>query len=129
MLPGVSDDCPATSATAIRRARDLGLCAGQSSAPGVERVFKLSSNETPLGASPKAVEAYRAAADICTTILTVRRPRCAKRSARVYGLDPNRIICGAAPTNCSTCWRMAFSGRGDEAIHTSMAFSSTTSRR
>ena len=36
---------------------------GKSSAPGVARVFKLSSNETPLGPSPKAIAAYRAVAD------------------------------------------------------------------
>ena len=33
---------------------------GKSKAPGVARVFKLSSNETPLGPSPKAVAAYHA---------------------------------------------------------------------
>ena len=33
---------------------------GKSSAPGVAKVFKLSSNETPLGASPKAIAAYNA---------------------------------------------------------------------
>ena len=31
---------------------------GKSSAPGVAKVFKLSSNETPLGPSPKAIAAY-----------------------------------------------------------------------
>ena len=31
---------------------------GKSSAPGVAKVFKLSSNETPLGPSRKAIEAY-----------------------------------------------------------------------
>ncbi|HEY8441395.1 MAG TPA: histidinol-phosphate transaminase, partial [Xanthobacteraceae bacterium] len=31
---------------------------GRSTAPGVERVFKLSSNETPLGPSPRAIAAY-----------------------------------------------------------------------
>ena len=36
---------------------------GKSTAPGVARVFKLSSNETPLGPSPKALAAYRAVAD------------------------------------------------------------------
>ena len=36
---------------------------GKSTAPGVARVFKLSSNETPLGPSPKAVAAYRAVAE------------------------------------------------------------------
>jgi histidinol-phosphate aminotransferase len=35
---------------------------GKSSAPGVAKVFKLSSNETPLGPSAKAVEAYRSLA-------------------------------------------------------------------
>src|SRR6516162_9294272 len=33
---------------------------GKSKAPGVARVFKLSSNETPLGPSPKAIAAYHA---------------------------------------------------------------------
>jgi histidinol-phosphate aminotransferase len=36
---------------------------GKSAAPGVARVFKLSSNETPLGPSPKASAAYRLVAD------------------------------------------------------------------
>jgi len=35
---------------------------GKSSAPGVDRVIKLSSNESPLGPSPKAVAAYKTAA-------------------------------------------------------------------
>ena len=29
---------------------------GKSSAPGVDRIFKLSSNETPLGPSRRAIE-------------------------------------------------------------------------
>src|SRR6516162_1374568 len=33
---------------------------GKSKAPGVARVFKLSSNETPLGPSPRAIAAYHA---------------------------------------------------------------------
>src|SRR2546423_1108529 len=33
---------------------------GKSSAPGVAKIFKLSSNETPLGPSPKAIAAYNA---------------------------------------------------------------------
>ena len=32
---------------------------GKSTAPGVAKVFKLSSNESPLGPSPKAIAAYR----------------------------------------------------------------------
>ena len=33
---------------------------GKSSAPGVAKVFKLSSNETPLGPGASAIAAYRA---------------------------------------------------------------------
>ena len=33
---------------------------GRSTAPGTARVFKLSSNETPLGPSERAIAAYRA---------------------------------------------------------------------
>ena len=33
---------------------------GKETAPGVERVFKLSANETPLGPSPAAAAAFRA---------------------------------------------------------------------
>ena len=36
---------------------------GKSSAPGVTKVFKLSSNETPLGPSANAIAAYRAAGE------------------------------------------------------------------
>ena len=32
---------------------------GKSTAPGVAKVYKLSSNESPLGPSPKAIDAYR----------------------------------------------------------------------
>ncbi|HEU5275133.1 MAG TPA: histidinol-phosphate transaminase, partial [Xanthobacteraceae bacterium] len=32
---------------------------GKSRAPGVAKVYKLSSNESPLGPSPRALEAYR----------------------------------------------------------------------
>ncbi|MFN3350478.1 MAG: histidinol-phosphate transaminase, partial [Pseudorhodoplanes sp.] len=36
---------------------------GKSSAPGVEKIYKLSSNESPLGASPQAIEAYKSVAN------------------------------------------------------------------
>ena len=36
---------------------------GKSSAPGVARIFKLSSNESPFGPSPRAIEAYRKAGE------------------------------------------------------------------
>ena len=55
---------PVRPATARRNHGDRGLCARQERAsPGVAKVHKLSSNESPLGASPRAIEAFRANAD------------------------------------------------------------------
>src|SRR4051794_13332719 len=68
---------------------------GKSSAPGVVRIFKLSSNETPLGPSPQAMAAYKAAGehleDYPDGSATVLR----EAIGRVFGLDPTRIVCGA----------------------------------
>ena len=37
---------------------------GESTAPGANRVIKLSSNENPMGPSPKAFDAYLAAVNV-----------------------------------------------------------------
>ena len=68
---------------------------GRSKATGGSRLHKLSSNETPLGPSPAAVEAYRAAAD--SLHLYPDGSATALRSAigAAYGLNPDRIVCGA----------------------------------
>ena len=68
---------------------------GKSGAGQSGRVFKLSANETPLGPSPKAIEAFKAAAahleDYPEGSSRVLREAIGRR----YGLDPDRIICGA----------------------------------
>src|SRR6201989_2474718 len=62
--------------------------------PG-RKVFKLSANETPFGPSPKAKEAYAKAAagleDYPEGTSRVLR----EAIGRAFGLDPDRIICGA----------------------------------
>jgi histidinol-phosphate aminotransferase len=95
---------------------------GKSAAPGVAKVFKLSSNETPLGPSPKAVDAYRALAghlaDYPDGSATVLR----EAIGRVYGLDPARLVCGAGSDELLNLLAHAFIGPGDEAIHTTHGF-------
>ena len=74
---------------------------GKSSAPGVARVFKLSSNETPLGPSPKAIAAYQAAAGHLRGLSRRRveraarsdRPRLRPRSRRASSAAPAPTIC------------------------------------
>jgi histidinol-phosphate aminotransferase len=61
---------------------------GKSSAPGVAKVIKLSSNETPLGPSPKALAAYRAAADHLEDYPDGSASDLREAIGRVFGLDP-----------------------------------------
>ncbi len=95
---------------------------GKSSAPGVAKVFKLSSNETPLGASPKAIEAYRAAAETLHDYPDGSSTLLREAIGRTYGLDPARLICGAGSDELLNLLAHAFIGPGDEAINTRHGF-------
>ena len=73
---------------------------GESSVPGGVTPIKLSSNETPLGPSPKAIAAYKAAAERAAPLSrTAARPRCARRSPRTTGSMPTASSAAAAPTS------------------------------
>ena len=62
--------------------------------PG-RKVFKLSANETPFGPSPKAIAAYKHAAEHLEDYPEGTSRVLREAIGRAYGLDPNRIICGA----------------------------------
>ena len=68
---------------------------GKSSAPGAARIFKLSSNETPLGPSPKAIAAYRDIAAHLEDYPDGAASALREAIGRAFGLDPDRIVCGA----------------------------------
>jgi len=94
---------------------------GKSTAPGVEKVFKLSSNETPLGPSPKALAALRGAShleDYPDGAATALR----EAIGRAFGLDPKRIICGAGSDELLAFLAHTYLVDGDEAIHTAHGF-------
>src|SRR5215470_85999 len=95
---------------------------GKSSAPGVAKVFKLSSNETPLGPSPKAIEAYLAEADRLHEYPDGASSELREAIGRSFGLDPARIVCGAGSDELLNLLAHAFIGPGDEAIHTTHGF-------
>ena len=89
--------------------------------PG-RKVFKLSANETPFGPSPKAIDAYKKAAahlhDYPEGTSRVLR----EAIGRAFGLDPDRIICGAGSDELLNLLAHAYLGRGDEAISTTHSF-------
>jgi histidinol-phosphate aminotransferase len=95
---------------------------GKSSAPGVARVFKLSSNETPLGPSPKALAAYRAVADHLQDYPDGAATALREAIGRAFGLDPNRIVCGAGSDDLLNLLADAYLRDGDEAIYTKHGF-------
>src|ERR1700748_1450495 len=59
------------------------------------KVFKLSANETPFGPSPKAIVAFRHAADHLEDYPEGTSRVLREAIGRAFGLDPGRIICGA----------------------------------
>ena len=96
---------------------------GKSTAPGVARVFKLSSNETPLGPSPQGDRGLsRDGRSFAGLSRRLARGRCAKRSAGVFGLDPARIVCGAGSDDLLNLLADAYLADGDEAIYTTHGF-------
>src|SRR5215203_5711733 len=95
---------------------------GKSTAPGVARVFKLSSNETPLGPSLKAVAAYRAVAEHLEDYPDGASTALREAIGRAFGLDPGRIICGAGSDDLLNLIADAYLCDGDEAIHTTHGF-------
>jgi histidinol-phosphate aminotransferase len=95
---------------------------GKSSAPGVARVFKLSSNETPLGASPKAIAAYKAVAAHLEDYPDGASTELRGAIAHAYGLDSDRIVCGAGSDDLINLIADAYLADGDEAIHTTHGF-------
>jgi len=95
---------------------------GKSSAPGVAKVFKLSSNETPLGASPQATAAYTAVGRHLEDYPDGASTELREAIGRALGLDPNRIVCGAGSDDILNLLARAYLKDGDEAIHTRHGF-------
>src|SRR6266568_599068 len=95
---------------------------GKSTAPGVAKVFKLSSNETPLGPSPKAVAAYQEAGKHLEEYPDGSALDLREAIGRAFGLDPDRIVCGAGSDDLLNLLARAYLADGDEAIHTTHGF-------
>jgi histidinol-phosphate aminotransferase len=95
---------------------------GKSTAPGVAKVFKLSSNETPLGPSPHAIAAYRAAGEHLEDYPDGSASALREAIGTSFGLDPDRIVCGAGSDDLLNLLARAYLTDGDEAIYTKHGF-------
>lgn len=95
---------------------------GKSAAPAGVKLHKLSSNENPLGPSPRAIEAYRASAEGLEFYPDGSSTALRQAIAARYGLDPARIICGAGSDEILNLLTHAYVGPGDEGIFTEHGF-------
>jgi histidinol-phosphate aminotransferase len=96
---------------------------GRASVPGVEKVFKLSSNESPIGPSPKAVEALHAAAHDLELYPDGSTRLLREAIGEVHGLNPDRIVAGGEGSGpLLTMLANAYLQPGDEAIISRHAF-------
>jgi histidinol-phosphate aminotransferase len=86
------------------------------------KVFKLSSNETPLGPSPLAIEAYRAQADNLHIYPDGSSRLLREAIGAAYGLNADRIVCGSGSDELLTLLAQTFLSPGEEAIFTQHGF-------
>lgn len=95
---------------------------GESKVPGGLTPAKLSSNETPLGPSPAAIEAFKAAAGELERYPDGQATRLREAIARRYGLDMTRIVCGSGSDELLGLLARGYLGPEDEAIYTEHGF-------
>ncbi|VBB69472.1 Biosynthetic Aromatic amino acid aminotransferase beta [invertebrate metagenome] len=95
---------------------------GKAIIPGIETVAKLSANENPLGPSPHAVAAYRAAADSLHRYPDSHAVALRRAIGHCHGLDPTRIICGCGSDELLSLLGHAYAGPGDEIIYSQHGF-------
>jgi histidinol-phosphate aminotransferase len=95
---------------------------GKSKAPAGVKLHKLSSNENPLGASPKAIEAFRQAGASLELYPDGSAEKLRNAIAGRYGLDPARIICGAGSDELLSLIAYAYLGPGDEGLYSQHGF-------
>ena len=86
------------------------------------RVIKLSSNESPFGPSPRAIEAYRAVADELHRYPDGGAHDLRAALAQRYGLDAQRIVCGNGSDELIAMLTRAYIGPGDEALYSEYGF-------
>jgi len=95
---------------------------GRSKLSGPGPVIKLSSNETPLGPSPHAVEAFREAAARLDRYPDGSYTALREALGAAYGLNPAHIVCGNGSDELFHVLAQAYLGPGDEAIYTEHGF-------
>lgn len=89
---------------------------------GVDKVVVLASNEGPLGASPRAVEAYERLSNKLHLYPDGGADELRAAIGERFGLDPARIVCGAGSDEIISLLVAAYAGIGDEVLYSEHGF-------
>lgn len=95
---------------------------GQSELDGIENPIKLSSNESPLGPSPRAIAAYQKAAGELFRYPDGSQHDLIGAIAKRFALKESKIICGNGSDELIQMLIRAYVGPGDEIIISEQAF-------
>ena len=95
---------------------------GKSSAPVSGKIHKLSSNETPLGPSPRATAAFRSVAGRLELYPDGSAARLRSAIGARFGLDADRIVCGNGSDDLLHLLAAAYLNPGDEGVFTEHGF-------
>ncbi|ODT80083.1 MAG: histidinol-phosphate transaminase [Pelagibacterium sp. SCN 64-44] len=95
---------------------------GKSGKPGSQTI-KLSANESPLGASPRAIEAFAAAAQQLEIYPEGSSRLLREALGAVHGIDPASIVCGNGSDDLLHLLAQVYLGEGDEAVMNRYGFS------
>ena len=95
---------------------------GRETIDGFDKPIKLSANETPLGPSPLAIEAYKDAGRQLEVYPDGSSLALREALAEKHGLDVDRIVCGFGSDELLQILPQAYAGKGDEVIHTAHGF-------
>ena len=96
---------------------------GESDVQGVNRVYKLSSNEGAFGVPPGAVVAAQQAATELFRYPDGSAAALRKAIGARFGLDPARIVCGAGSDDIIYQLCLAYGGAGRDIIMSAHGFS------
>jgi len=95
---------------------------GRASVPNVDRVMKLSANESALGTSPMAVEAYGKAGAVLNRYPDGGAVDLRRAIASVHGLQADQIVCGDGSDELLHLVAQGFAGPGGEVLSTEFGF-------
>ena len=90
---------------------------------GLDKVVKLASNENPLGASPKAIEAFHEIADSLHLYPRGDAPKLLDAIAQKYGVKKSQIIIGNGSDEIIDMVGKAFIRQGDNCVGITPTFS------